>query len=270
MPELPEVETTVRGLASVLDGQQIARLTLNRADLRRPFPDGLVQAMTGARVISLGRRAKYGLIHTDRDTTMVFHLGMSGRWRIDPDEIGKHDHLVLETGSGRILALHDSRRFGSVDLVDTVALDGWPQFAALGPEPLDDGLNAGALAISLAGRVPAIKLLLLDQRIVAGLGNIYVCEALYRSGIDPRKPGSKISRAAIGRLVPAIKAVLAEAIAAGGSTLRDYARPDGELGYFSKDFDVYGREGEACACGGTIERITQGGRSTWFCPKCQK
>lgn len=270
MPELPEVETTVRGLASVLDGQQIARLTLNRADLRRPFPDGLVQAMTGARVVSLGRRAKYGLIHTDRDTTMVFHLGMSGRWRIDPDEIGKHDHLVLETGSGRILALHDPRRFGSVDLVDTVALDDWPQFAALGPEPLGDGLNAVALATSLAGRLPAIKLLLLDQRIVAGLGNIYVCEALYRSGIDPRKSGGKVSRAAIGRLVPAIKAVLAEAIAAGGSSLRDYVRPDGELGYFSKDFDVYGREGEACACGDTIGRITQGGRSTWFCPKCQK
>lgn len=270
MPELPEVETTVRGLARVLDGQKIARLALNRADLRRPFPDGLVQAMTGARVVSLGRRAKYGLIHTDRGTTMVFHLGMSGRWRIDPDELGKHDHLVLETASGHVLALHDPRRFGSVDLIDTPALDAWPQFAALGPEPLGDGLNAGALARSFAGRLPAIKLLLLDQRIVAGLGNIYVCEALYRSRIDPRKQGGDVSRAAIGRLVPAIKAVLAEAIAAGGSTLRDYVRPDGELGYFSKDFDVYGRDGERCACGGTIERITQGGRSTWFCPKCQK
>jgi formamidopyrimidine-DNA glycosylase len=271
MPELPEVETTVRGLARYLEGERLKRVAVNRADLRRPFPPGLVQAMTGAKVSFLGRRAKYGLINTDRGTTMVFHLGMSGRWRIDPDSLGKHDHLVLETGSGHSLALCDPRRFGSVDLVDTALLDLWPPFAALGPEPLSQDLTADHLHAAFAGRSAAVKLLLLDQRIVAGLGNIYVCEALFRARIDPRKAAGRVSQAALARLVPAIKVVLEEAIAAGGSTLRDYARPDGQLGYFSKQFDVYDREGELCrGCGGTVKRIVQGGRSTWFCPKCQR
>ncbi|MBB4612850.1 bifunctional DNA-formamidopyrimidine glycosylase/DNA-(apurinic or apyrimidinic site) lyase [Novosphingobium taihuense] len=270
MPELPEVETTVRGLATVLDGQVITRVALNRADLRRPFPVDLAQGLTGARVTGLSRRAKYGLIHTDRERTMVFHLGMSGRWRIDPEDIGKHDHLVLETAEGRVLSLNDARRFGSVDLVDDAALDKWPQFAALGPEPLGPGLTAGHLAAAFKDRIAAVKLLLLDQRIVAGLGNIYVCEALFRAGIHPEREGGKVSRKALGLLVPAIREVLEESIAAGGSTLRDYARPDGELGYFAKDWRVYGREGEPCACGGTVQRIVQGGRSTFFCPKCQK
>ncbi len=271
MPELPEVETTVRGLARHLAGQVLTHVETRRADLRRPFPPGLVQVLTGARVTGLARRAKYGLIHVDRDVTLIFHLGMSGRWRIDPDELGKHDHLVLETGSGHRLALCDPRRFGSVDLVDTAALAAWPAFAALGPEPLSDALAPAHLATALAGRSAAIKLMLLDQRIVAGLGNIYVCEALYRARIDPRRAAGTVSRAALGRLVPAIKAVLAEAIEAGGSTLRDYAQPDGELGYFAKQFDVYGREGEPCrSCSGTVRRIVQGGRSTWLCPNCQK
>jgi formamidopyrimidine-DNA glycosylase len=271
MPELPEVETTVRGLARFLDGETLARVTTRRGDLRRPFPPDLVQVLTGARVTGMGRRAKYGLIHVDRGQTMVFHLGMSGRWRIDPEELEKHDHLVLETGSGHRLALCDPRRFGSVDLVATAALEQWPPFAALGPEPLSDALTPGHLAASFKDRVAAIKLLLLDQRIVAGLGNIYVCEALYRARIDPRKAAGKASRPALGRLVPAIKTVLDEAIAAGGSTLRDYAQPDGQLGYFSKTFDVYDREGEPCrSCSGTVRRIVQGGRSTWFCPSCQK
>jgi formamidopyrimidine-DNA glycosylase len=271
MPELPEVETTVRGLARYLDGAMLARVTTHRADLRRPFPPELAQVLTGARVTGLGRRAKYGLIHVDRGATMVFHLGMSGRWRIEPDEIGKHDHLVLETASGHILALCDPRRFGSVDLVDTERLDQWPAFAGLGPEPLSPALTPGHLAAALAGRIAAIKLMLLDQKIVAGLGNIYVCEALYRARIDPRRAAGKVSRAALERLVPQIRGVLTEAIEAGGSTLRDYARPDGELGYFSKQFDVYGREGEPCrSCGGMVERIVQGGRSTWFCASCQK
>ncbi|WP_068077403.1 bifunctional DNA-formamidopyrimidine glycosylase/DNA-(apurinic or apyrimidinic site) lyase [Novosphingobium lentum] len=269
MPELPEVETTVRGLATVLDGQRIARVAVHRTDLRRAFPPGLVQTMTGARVTGLGRRAKYGLIHTDRDVTMVFHLGMSGRWRIDPGQIGKHDHLVIETEGGHVLALNDARRFGSVDLVDTATLEQWPQFAALGPEPLGPGLSAAHLAQAFTGRIAAIKLLLLDQRIVAGLGNIYVCEALNRARIDPRKAAGMISRAALGKLVPAIRTVLEEAIAAGGSTLRDYAQPDGALGYFAKDWRVYGREGDRCPCGGTVERIVQGGRSTFFCARCQ-
>lgn len=270
MPELPEVETTVRGLEKVLDGERLSRVEARRADLRRAFPPELVQALTGARVTRLGRRAKYGLIETDRGTTMIFHLGMSGRWRIDPEEIGKHDHLVLETESGRRLALCDPRRFGSVDLIDTADADDWPAFAALGPEPLGPELTAEYLKTAFAGRTAAIKLLLLDQRIVAGLGNIYVCEALFRAGIDPRKPAGKVSLPALKRLAEAIPAVLEDAIRAGGSTLRDYAAPDGELGYFAKQFDVYGREGEPCSCGGTVKRIVQGGRSTWLCPKCQK
>ena len=271
MPELPEVETTVRGLARYLDGATLASVVTHRPDLRRPFPLGLAQALTGATVTGLSRRAKYGLIHSSRGTTMVFHLGMSGRWRIDPEDLGKHDHLVLETTSGHRLALCDPRRFGSVDLIDTAALEIWPTFAALGPEPLGNDLTPDHLAAALAGRSAAIKLMLLDQRIVAGLGNIYVCEALYRARIHPEKPAGTVSRAALARLVPAIKAVLAEAITAGGSTLRDYAQPDGQLGYFAKQFDVYDRAGEPCrSCTGAITRIVQGGRSTWFCPSCQK
>ena len=270
MPELPEVETTVRGLASILDGQAISRVAVRRPDLRRPFPPDLAQALTGARVTGLSRRAKYGLIHTDRARTMVFHLGMSGRWRIDPEEIAKHDHLVLETGNGHTLALNDARRFGSVDLVDEAALDAWPPFAALGPEPLGPGLTAQHLAQAFAGRIAAIKLMLLDQRIVAGLGNIYVCEALHRARIHPEREAGTVSLAALKRLVPEIRAVLEESIAAGGSTLRVYARPDGELGYFAKDWRVYGREGDPCACGRPVARVVQGGRSTFFCAKCQK
>ncbi|MFZ9394473.1 MAG: bifunctional DNA-formamidopyrimidine glycosylase/DNA-(apurinic or apyrimidinic site) lyase [Erythrobacter sp.] len=271
MPELPEVETTVRGLARFLEGAQITRVTLNRPDLRRPFPAGLVQLLTGARITSLGRRAKYGLIHTDREQTMVFHLGMSGRWRIDPAEADRHDHLVIETAEHRF-ALCDPRRFGSVDLVATGELAAWPPFAALGPEPLGQELDPRRLKAALAGRSQSIKLCLLDQRIVAGLGNIYVCEALWRAGIHPRRAAGKVTRPQLERLVPAIRDVLEQSIRDGGSTLRDYAQPDGELGYFATRFDVYGRDGEACrrADGSTIQRIAQGGRSSWFCPRCQK
>jgi formamidopyrimidine-DNA glycosylase len=268
MPELPEVETTVRGLERVLDGQRIARVEARRPDLRRAMPVDLGQRLTGARVTGLRRRAKYGLIDTDRGDTLVFHLGMSGRWRVDPSEIEKHDHLILVTEAGRRLALNDPRRFGSLDLVQTYGLGEWPPFKALGPEPLE--LHASELKRRLAGRKAAIKLLLLDQRIVAGLGNIYVCEALYRSGIDPRRVGGLLSLQRLRRLVPAIHDVLAEAIEAGGSTLRDFASPDGELGYFSKRFAVYDREGKPCACGGTVKRIVQGGRSTFFCTRCQR
>ena len=268
MPELPEVETTVRGLARVLEGRRIARVEARRADLRHAFPKDLGQRLTGARVTGLGRRAKYGLIHTDRDDTMVFHLGMSGSWRVDHAQIEKHDHLLLETDEGKRLALNDPRRFGSVDLVPTAELEKWAVFRALGPEPFD--LDAGELHKRLHGRSAAIKLLLGDQRIVAGLGNIYVCEALYRAGIHPRRTGGSVSLQRLGKLVPAIRAVIAEAIAAGGSTLRDFASPDGELGYFSKEFAVYDREGQACACGGTVRRIAQGGRSTFYCPRCQR
>jgi formamidopyrimidine-DNA glycosylase len=268
MPELPEVETTVRGLSRVLDGRRLTQVETRRADLRRAFPQDLGQRLTGARVIGLGRRAKYGLIHTDRADTMIFHLGMSGRWRIDPTSADIHDHLLLETDGGHRPALNDPRRFGSVDLVPTAELGGWPAFASLGPEPFD--LTASDLQKRLAGRSAAIKLLLLDQQIVAGLGNIYVCEALYRARINPRRAGGKVSRERLERLVTAIHAVLEEAIKAGGSSLRDYAQPDGELGYFSKSFAVYDREGQPCACGGTVKRFAQGGRSTWYCPACQR
>lgn len=269
MPELPEVETTVRGLEPVLKGTRIERVTLHRADLRRPFPEDLGQRLTGATVTSLGRRAKYGLIDTDRGDTLVFHLGMSGRWRIDPEEIGKHDHLVIETAKHR-LALNDPRRFGSVDLVPTDALAEWPAFKALGPEPLGPDLTAKHLAEAFKGRSAPIKVLLLDQRIVAGLGNIYVCEALYLARIAPTRAAGTITKARLEKLVTAIREVLEASIEAGGSTLRDYARPDGELGYFAKQFLVYGREGEKCGCGGLVERRVDGGRSTFWCPACQK
>ena len=271
MPELPEVETTVRGLERFMIGQRLERVALNRPDMRFPFPRGLVQALTGARVTSLGRRAKYGLLHTDRDTTLVFHLGMSGRWRIDPESPDRHDHLLIETADHRF-ALCDPRRFGFVDLVDTAHLDDWPAFAAMGPEPLGPDLTVDHLRTAIRGRRQAIKLLLLDQSIVAGLGNIYVCEALYHAGIHPRRAGGRVFRPALARLVTAIRTVLTQSIEDGGSSLRDYARPDGQLGYFATRFAVYGREGQACLRddGGTIRRIVQGGRSTWYCPACQK
>ena len=267
MPELPEVETTVRGLAKVLQGRRLTSVEARRPDLRRALPVDLGQRLTGARVIGLGRRAKYGLIDTDRGDSLVFHLGMSGHWRVDPSETGKHDHFILETDEGRRVALNDARRFGSLDLVPTVDISDWPPFKALGPEPLD--LDPRDLHRRLSGRTAAIKLLLLDQRLVAGLGNIYVCEALYRAGIHPKRAGGSVSLERLRKLVPAIHAVLAEAIEAGGSTLKDFVSPDGELGYFSKAFAVYDREGKPCACGGTVRRIVQGGRSTFYCPECQ-
>lgn len=271
MPELPEVETTVRGLEHVLQGRRLVRVEPRRGDLRRPFPIDLGQRLTGAKVMSLGRRAKYGLIDTDRGDTLVFHLGMSGHWRIDPAEIGKHDHLLIETDEGRRLSLRDPRRFGSVDLVETERLADWPAFRALGPEPLGGEVDGDWLKTKFVGRTAAVKLLLLDQRVVAGIGNIYACEALYRARIDPRKAAGRVSRAKLQDLAHAIPAVLKDAIRAGGSSLRDFAAPDGELGYFSKQFDVYGREGEPCrACRGKIRRIVQGGRSTFFCPSCQR
>ncbi|HEY5710717.1 MAG TPA: bifunctional DNA-formamidopyrimidine glycosylase/DNA-(apurinic or apyrimidinic site) lyase [Allosphingosinicella sp.] len=270
MPELPEVETTVRGLAPVLEGRRLVSVEARRADLRTPFPVDLRQRMTGATVTGLARRAKYGLIATDRGDTMVFHLGMSGSWRIDPGAIGTHDHLLLETDAGHRLALNDPRRFGSVDLVRSDALEAWPPFVKMGPEPLGAGFDGAWLEQALDGRAAPIKALLLDQRIAAGLGNIYVCEALHMAKIAPGRAGGHIARARLDRLAAAIKEVLLAAIEAGGSSLRDYVRPDGELGYFSKEWLVYGREGEACRCGTAIRRRADSGRSTFFCPKCQR
>jgi formamidopyrimidine-DNA glycosylase len=268
MPELPEVETTVRGLERVLKGRRLRRVEPRRADLRRAFPHDLGQRLTGASVTGLGRRAKYGLVGTDRGDTLVFHLGMSGHWRIDPVNIGSHDHLVMETDEGRVLALNDARRFGSLDLVRTDELDDWPAFRALGPEPFD--LDARWFRERFAGRAAPVKALLLDQRIVAGLGNIYVCEALHQAGISPKRSAGSLSLKRLEKLAEAIPRVLREAILAGGSTLRDFASPDGTLGYFSKQFAVYDREGEPCSCGGSVRRIVQGGRSTFYCPKCQR
>ncbi len=270
MPELPEVETTVRGLVPVLEGRRLVSVEARRADLRRAFPPDLRQRLTGATVTSLGRRAKYGLIDTDRGDTLVFHLGMSGRWRIDPAELGAHDHFLIETDEGRRLALNDPRRFGSLDLLATDTIPRTAPFDAMGPEPLGPGFTADYLLEALRGRAAPIKAMLLDQRIVAGLGNIYVCEALHMAGIAPSRAAGRISRSCLERLVEAVRSVLLAAIEAGGSSLRDYARPDGELGYFSKQWRVYGREEEACHCGAAIRRRVDSGRSTFFCPRCQR
>ena len=270
MPELPEVETTVAGLRPVLEGQRLSLVEPRRADLRRPFPVDLRQRMTSAVVTSLGRRAKYGLIETDRGDMMIFHLGMSGRWRSDPEEIEKDDHLLLETDSGHRLVLNDPRRFGSLDIVRTSDLGSYQPFVTMGPEPLGEDFTPAYLKAATKGRKSSIKQMLLDQRTVAGLGNIYVCEALHMAGISPGIKGGAISKPRYERLVAAIKQVLAAAIAAGGSSLRDFVRPDGELGYFAKDWMVYGREGEACHCGAAVLRRVDSGRSTFYCPQCQK
>lgn len=270
MPELPEVETTVAGLRAVLEGETIVRAEARRADLRWPIPVDLRQRLTGARIESLGRRAKYGLIHTDRNDTLIFHLGMSGRWRVDPETIEKHDHFLLETANGRRVALNDHRRFGSLDIIDSAALDHYRFFESMGPEPLSADFDAKMLHKALQGRKAPIKAMLLNQNIVAGLGNIYVCEALHMAGISPVAVAGSISRPRLDRLVTAIKKVLLAAIAAGGSTLRDFAAPDGELGYFAKDWLVYGREGQDCACGATVLRRVDSGRSTFYCAKCQR
>ena len=270
MPELPEVETTVRGLAPVLEGERVARVVTRREGLRYPFPHDLGQRLVGARVTALGRRAKYGLIGTDRGDTLVFHLGMSGRWRIDPDELGAHDHLVIETATGRTLALNDPRRFGFVHIQTTADLPAYPPFAAMGPEPLSERFTADHLIRAFEGRAAPVKALLLDQRVVAGLGNIYVCEALHVARIAPNRAGGRIALFRLERLVEAIRTVLEAAIAAGGSSIRDYARPDGELGYFSKQWRVYGREGQACRCGAIVRRRAEGGRSPFWCPACQR
>jgi len=270
MPELPEVETTVNGLRAALDGATIARAEPRRADLRWPMPSDLRQRLTGARITNLGRRAKYGLIYTDRDDVLIFHLGMSGRWRVDPDEIGKHDHFIIETDAGRRVALNDPRRFGSLDITQAADIDNFKAFATMGPEPLSGAFDARRLKAAINGRKAPIKAMLLNQKIVAGLGNIYVCEALHMAGISPTRQAGSIAVARLESLVTAIKQVLQAAIEAGGSTLRDFAAPDGELGYFAKDWLVYGREGEPCSCGAAVKRKTESGRSTFYCSRCQR
>lgn len=283
MPELPEVETVRRGLEPHLSGARLSRVEQRRADLRFPFPEGFVQRLTGARVLGLERRAKYLLAPLSTDETLVAHLGMTGRFlvggvkpggfHLETGDDDKHTHVVLETEAGTRIAFNDARRFGYMDLIATKALAAHSWFAALGPEPLSEAFDAESLAHALAGRRQNIKASLLDQRLVAGLGNIYVCEALYRAGLNPERPAGSLTAKETARLTAEIKAVLQEAIEAGGSTLRDYRTADGDLGYFQHAFRAYDREGEPCLtrkCQGVMARIVQGGRSTFYCPVCQK
>lgn len=293
MPELPEVETVRRGLQPVLEGRRIISAVARRKDLRFPFPDRFGARLTGRLVLSLRRRAKYILADLDGDETLIVHLGMSGRFTIYPKGsnegamlgefhhatpeaaagAGKHDHFLLETEAGDRIVYNDHRRFGLMLLEPTAAIDAHKLFAALGPEPLEPPLDGKALAVRLAGKATPIKAALLDQRVVAGLGNIYVSEALHRSGINPKRAAGSLSPPRVAKLADAVTAVLADAIAAGGSTLRDHAQPSGELGYFQHAFRVYDREGTPCptpGCKGTIKRIVQAGRSTFYCAVCQR
>lgn len=279
MPELPEVETVMSGLRRRLEGRTILRAAANRPDLRWPLPDGLQQRLTGARVTGFRRRGKYILMRLAGGDSVLLHLGMSGRLvltPVRPNQPTLHEHLVLETEDGWRVGFVDPRRFGSVDLVSTNREDQHRLLADLGPEPLDAAFSPACLAAALAGKRTTIKSALLDQKVVAGLGNIYVCEALFRARLSPRRSAHTIPGTRAERLVPAIQDTLGEAIAAGGSSLRDYVQPDGELGYFQHAWKVYGHEGEPCErCPGRppctgIRRITQSARSTFYCPRTQR
>jgi len=285
MPELPEVETVRRGLVPALEGRRILAVRLNRPDLRFPFPPGFAERVAGRRVERIDRRAKYLLIRLEDGATLLSHLGMSGRYSIEADDLAvqpgdfvhaapanpKHDHVVLAVEGGVTVRYNDPRRFGFMDLfaADADSL----YLAGLGPEPNSNAFSSAYLSDVLRGRRMPIKAALLDQRIVAGLGNIYVCEALHRARISPRRLAATIPGARAERLAPAVRSVIDDAIASGGSTLRDFAAADGALGYFQHTFRAYGREGEACpevGCDGRIARIVQSGRSTFFCPACQR
>lgn len=282
MPELPEVETVRRGLLPAMEGRRILEAQVNRPDLRWPFPENMAARLTGAEVLRLGRRSKYILADLSSGETLLIHLGMSGRMLVSGITIGefhhphptpaKHDHVVLAMAGGARVTFNDARRFGAMDLMPTATAGEHWLLRDLGPEPFDNAFHEDHLAARLARRNSPIKAMLLDQRVVAGLGNIYVCEALNRAGIDPRRPAGGLTGSEIARLVPVIRQVLEEAIAAGGSSLRDHRQATGELGYFQHSFQAYGREGEACrtpGCGGRIARIVQSGRSTFFCATCQ-
>lgn len=295
MPELPEVETVVRGLRPVLEKARLARVSLARPDLRFPLPEGFVQYLTGRKVKTLSRRGKYILATLDEGTTWITHLGMSGRFTIDaPDgeaaaerrasagqaghEGGfafadKHDHVLIETDKGARLRFNDVRRFGFMDLAAPGTLDTNRHLAELGPEPLSRAFTAEHLLAEAKGRTAPLKTFLLDQKIVAGLGNIYVSEALFSARLSPLKPAGELTKVAAERLVRGVRRVLEAAIEAGGSSLRDYVQASGELGYFQHQFAVYGKEGEpceGCRCEFGVERIVQSGRSTYWCPRKQK
>jgi formamidopyrimidine-DNA glycosylase len=285
MPELPEVETVRRGLAPALVGKRIARARTKRADLRFPFPKRFAARLSGRRVNALERRAKYLLARLDDGNVWITHLGMTGRWSISgakrqpgdfyysepPDPT--HTHVVIETEEGARLEFNDPRRFGYMDLIAETALEAHPWFKGMGPEPLGNEFHLPYLRKALAGKKTSVKAALLDQRIIAGLGNIYVVEALHRAGIAPTKVAGRIAAVRLERLYHAVRAVLEEAIEAGGSTISDYARTDGAQGGFQHRFRVYDREGDNCLtpnCGGTIVRETHGGRSSFWCPRCQR
>jgi formamidopyrimidine-DNA glycosylase len=291
VPELPEVETVRRGLAPVMEGARFTRVEVRRGDLRWPLSKDFAKRITGATVDGLGRRAKYLMADLSTGDVLMMHLGMSGSFHIIEDakvarpgdfhhergKIGAHDHIVFHMSNGATVTFNDPRRFGSMKLVKRSEMDREPLISALGPEPLGNEFDAAMLAKTCAGKKTSLKAALLDQRVVAGLGNIYVCEALYRAHLSPKRKASTIAdrkgaptpRAIL--LVDAIKAVLHDAIKAGGSSLRDHRQADGTLGYFQHSFSVYDREGEPCPdCKGTIKRIVQSGRSTFYCPTCQK
>ena len=283
MPELPEVETVRQGMASVVEGAVIAHAEIRRPDLRWPFPDRMKERLEGQKIRRLRRRAKYILADLSGGETLILHLGMSGRILISGVAEGefyferaaseKHDHFILDFESGARLVFNDPRRFGVIDLADTTQVEKHKMFKNLGPEPLGNTFDEVYLRATFKGRKMPVKSALLDQKIVAGLGNIYVCEALHRAGISPLRKAGSISGARIAKLVPVIRDVLNEAIAAGGSSLKDYRQADGELGYFQHAFAVYDREGKACQtfdCKGKIARIVQSGRSTFYCPRCQR
>jgi formamidopyrimidine-DNA glycosylase len=276
MPELPEVETVCRGLATVLENRVIQQLDLRRKDLRFPFPPGLAQLVEGRRVAAVRRRAKYILIHLEDGGVLIGHLGMSGRMLISAAEgavLETHDHVVFHTDHGMVVRFNDARRFGFLDYAREEDLSRHKLLAALGPEPLGNEFSGPVLAAKLAGKITPIKAALLDQKIVAGLGNIYVSEALYFAGLLPTRLAATVSGAKAEKLVTAIKDVLNRAIAAGGSSLRDYVQTSGELGYFQHQWAVYGKEGErcpSCSCTTGIQRIVQSNRSTFFCAKRQR
>ncbi|SFG94958.1 DNA-(apurinic or apyrimidinic site) lyase [Palleronia marisminoris] len=283
MPELPEVETVRRGLAPAMEGRVIARAEIRRPDLRWPFPERMAERLEGARIGHLGRRSKYLLVTLDRGETLIVHLGMSGRMLVEGAPTAgyvhehaapeKHDHVVLHLDDGARITFNDPRRFGAMDLAPSDTIDSHWLLAKLGPEPLGNGFDESHLVTAFRGRNTPVKSALLDQKIVAGLGNIYVCEALHLAGISPMRKAGRIAVPRVRALVPAIRETLARAIEAGGSSLRDYRQADGALGYFQHNFRVYDREGRPCVtpgCPGTIRRIVQSGRSSFYCATCQR